>query len=106
MFATLRTTGLATLAVLALSGAVSAQSLPAHDYNRDLIRRAILDNCVYGESAREGIKKERVVDACQCAATRALKGVKDDEMKQAVSAQTVPDAWYNAATEAFEGCKR
>lgn len=106
MFANLRTSGIATLAVLALAGVASAQSIPSHDYNRDLVRRAILDNCVYGESAREGIKKERVVDACQCAATRALKGVKDDEMQKVAADKSIPDAWYNAASEAFDSCKR
>ena len=74
--------------------------------SRELVRRVLLDACVYAEAAKEDAKKEKVVDACQCASAKALKGVKDEEITKIAESRQVPDAWYSATTEAFPACRR
>ena len=100
-------------AVLASAGlAVSialpavAQSIPEKEVNRDLVRRALLDTCVYAEAAKEGAKKEKVVDACQCASFKVMKGVKDDAVSKISSDRAIPDEMYRATTEAYDSCVR
>lgn len=94
-----------------LAGAASAQSvfsseIPDKEINRDSIRRALLDTCVYGESAKEGAKKDRVADACQCASFKVMKRVGDEEVAKIVSDRAIPDEMYAATTEAFATCTR
>ncbi len=92
---------------VAVVGAASAQAIPDKEINRDLLRRALLDTCVYAEAAKEeGAKKEKVVDACQCASTKAMKDVKEEEIAAVAIAKVLPDAWYKATTEAYQGCMR
>ena len=82
MFLARRRSSLAVALValtLAGVGAAAAQSIPDREVTREGVRRALLDTCVYGEAAKEGAKKEVIVDACQCASTRALKGVRSEE---------------------------
>lgn len=84
-----------------------AQAIPDKEINRDLVRRALLDTCVYAQAAKEeGAKKDKVVDACQCASTKAMKGVKEEEITAVSTTKSLPDAWYKATTEAYEGCAR
>lgn len=100
--AILASAGLA--AVLALPAV--AQGIPDKEINRDLIRRVLLDTCVYAEAAKEGAKKEKVVDACQCASFKVMKGVKDDAVAKITSDRAVPDDLYRATTEAYGTCTR
>ncbi|MER2605616.1 MAG: hypothetical protein ABTQ29_07305 [Siculibacillus sp.] len=101
-----------TLLLGALSAAVlapvvaSAQSIPPAQVSRELVRRVLLDACVYAEAGKEDVKKEKVVDACQCASHKALKGVKEEEIAKIAENRNVPDAWYSATTDAYEGCRR
>ena len=89
---------------LSLVGAAAAQGIPEKQINRDLIRRALLDTCVYGEAAKEGAKKEKVVDGCQCASFKVMRGVKDDVVGKITSERSIPDELYNATTEAYGTC--
>ncbi len=91
---------------LTIAGAASAQGLPEKEINRDLIRRALLDTCVYAEAAKEGAKKEKVVDACQCASFKAMKPIKQEEIAKISSERAIPDELYGATTEAYESCAR
>ena len=84
----------------------AAQSIPEKEINRDLVRRALLDTCVYAEAAKDGAKKEKVVDACQCASFKAMKGVKDDAVSKISSDRAIPDDLYRATTEAYDSCVR
>lgn len=92
--------------VLVVAGAAFAQAIPEKAINRDLIRRALLDTCVYGEAAKDGAKKEKVVDGCQCASFKVMKGVKDEVVTQITSDRSIPDELYNATTEAYGTCVR
>lgn len=112
------------VAVAVLGGSVaSAQTIPPAKVSRELVRRMMLDACVYQESAKEepaaeenadkpkkpdqlSAKQQKIVDACQCASTKAIKPVKDEEITKVEESRQVPDAWYQATTEAFPGCKR
>lgn len=98
---------------LSLSTAAFAQntlagegSIPDKTINRDLVRRALLDTCVYGEAAKEGAKKEKVVDACQCASFKVMKGVKDEVVAKIAADRSVPDELFRATTEAYGTCVR
>lgn len=91
---------------LALAGAASAQSIPDKEINRDLVRRALLDTCVYAEAAKEGAKKEKVVDGCQCASFKAMKNTKPEEVAKISSDKAIPDELYRATTEAYGTCVR
>lgn len=100
--------------VTVLASAASAQglfpaatpSIPDKQVNRDLVRRALLDTCVYGEAAKEGVKQEKVVDACQCASFKAMKGVKEEEVTKVAASKAIPDEWYKATTDAYGTCTR
>lgn len=95
------------LAATTLLGSVAgAQGIPDREVSREMVRRALLDTCVYGEAAKEGAKKDKVVDACQCASTKAIKGVKEEEITKIGETKTIPDAWYAATTDAYASCKR
>ncbi|WP_333826071.1 hypothetical protein [Pinisolibacter sp.] len=89
-----------------LVASASAQGIPEKEINRDLVRRALLDTCVYAEAAKEGAKKEKVVDACQCASFKVMKGVKEEEVAKISSDRSIPDELYNATTEAYATCVR
>jgi hypothetical protein len=123
--ASLRVASLAAVAVLAGGLAASAQSIPVSKASRELVRRVLLDACVYQETAKmepeaEGGDKDKakssadkrsaaqqkIVDACQCASTRAMKPVKDEEVAKVDETRQVPDAWYAATTEAYPACRR
>ncbi|MDK9694944.1 MAG: hypothetical protein OEL76_00975 [Siculibacillus sp.] len=91
---------------LAVAGAAFAQGIPEKEINRDLIRRALLDTCVYAEAAKEGAKKEKVVDGCQCASFKVMKGVKDEIVGRITSDRAIPDELYDATTEAYGTCVR
>lgn len=97
---------LAATTLVGLASVASAESIPEREMSRDVVRHALLDTCVYGESAKEGAKKDKVVDACQCASNKAIKGVKDEEITKIAETKSIPDAWFGATTEAFEACKR
>lgn len=101
-FALLAAAGLAA----SLAGAALAQSIPDKEINRDLVRRALLDTCVYAEAGKEGAKKDKVADACQCASFKAMKGVKEEEVAAVAASRTIPDAWYAATTTAYGTCTR
>lgn len=113
----------ASLAVLVLAGAqvstAVAQTIPQAKVSRELVRRVLLDACVYQESAREepgaakdakpdarSAKQQKIVDACQCASTKAIKPAKDEEITKVEESRQVPDAWYSATTEAYPSCHR
>jgi len=89
-----------------LGSIASAESIPDREVSRDTVRHALLDTCVYGESAKEGAKKDKVVDACQCASVKTIKNVKDEEITKIAESKSIPDAWFNATSEAFVACKR
>ena len=91
---------------LTIAGVASAQAIPDKEINRDLVRRALLDTCVYAEAAKEGAKKEKVVDACQCASFKAMKPIKPEEVAKISSDRAIPDELYTATTEAYESCVR
>ncbi len=92
--------------VVGFASLAFAQSIPDRELNRDGLRRALLDTCVYTEAAKDGAKKEVIVDACQCASTRALKGVKEEEIAEVVKSRNLPDALISATAEAFGTCRR
>lgn len=122
--AVLRAASVAVLALVAFDVAAAAQSIPQSKASRELVRRILLDTCVYQESAKMDVdedadakakakaanavsaQQQKIVDACQCASTRAMKPVKDEEISKVDESRQVPDAWYAATTEAFAGCKR
>ncbi len=89
-----------------VAGSAVAQSIPEKEINRDLVRRALLDTCVYAEAAKEGAKKEKVVDGCQCASFKVMKGIKEDAVSKISSDRSIPDELYNATTEAYGTCVR
>jgi hypothetical protein len=97
---------LAAATLVGLGSLASAESIPDREVSRDMVRHALLDTCVYGESAKEGAKKDKVVDACQCASVKAIKGVKDEEITKIAESKSIPDAWFSATTEAYATCKR
>jgi hypothetical protein len=90
----------------ALFGAVPALAASSGEVEagRDQVRRIILDVCVYGQSGKEGMKQDVIVDRCQCASNRVMKGLKAEEIAAAAEAKDVPGAWNTAAEEAFAGC--
>ncbi|MBV5264443.1 hypothetical protein [Pinisolibacter aquiterrae] len=113
----------ASLAVLALATAVgpalAAESIPQAKVSRELVRRVLLDACVYQESAKEepdaakgakpdarSAKQQKIVDACQCASTKAIKPAQDEEIAKVEETRQVPDGWYAATTEAYTTCHR
>lgn len=100
------TVALATATLIGLGSAASAQSIPEQSVTRDVVRHALLDTCVYGESAKDGVKKDKVVDACQCASSKAIKAVKEEEISKITETKSIPDAWFSATTEAYATCKR
>ena len=122
--ASLRAASLALAALLAAGGLAAAESVPTSKASRELVRRVLLDACVYQESAKEepdadaadkdkakaanalSAKQQKIVDACQCASTRAMKPVKDEDVTKVDETRQVPDAWYAATTEAYAGCRR
>jgi len=121
--ASLRVASLAAVVLLAGGVAASAQSIPVSKASRELVRRVLLDACVYQESAKlepeaEGDDKgsksadkrsaaqQKIVDACQCASTRAMKPVSDAEVAKVDETRQVPDDWYASTTESYAACKR
>ena len=90
--------------LVSLVATAVAQGIPDKEINRDLIRRALLDTCVYGEAAKEGAKKEKVVDGCQCASFKVMRGVKDDVVGKISGDRSIPDDLYHATTEAYGTC--
>lgn len=97
---------LSALVVGASLAPALGQSLPEREISRDLLRRALLDACVYAEAAKEDAKKDKVADACQCAANKAMKPIKEEDVANVVKTKAIPDAWYGATTEAYAGCVR
>ncbi len=103
---------------------------PPSKASRELLRRVLLDACVYQENAKEdapaddkpekaekaekpevkanklSAKQQKILDACQCASTKAIKPIKDEEIVKIDENRQVPDAWYQATTEAYATCKR
>lgn len=103
---------------------------PPAKASRELLRRVLLDACVYQENAKEdaaaedkpekaekaekpevkanklSAKQQKILDACQCASTKAIKPVKDEEIVKIDEQRQVPDAWYQATTDAYATCKR
>ena len=103
---------------------------PPAKASRELLRRVLLDACVYQENAKEdaateekgektekaekpevkanklSAKQQKILDACQCASTKAIKPIKDEEIVKIDENRQVPDAWYQATTEAYATCKR
>ncbi|TBW36956.1 hypothetical protein EYW49_12435 [Siculibacillus lacustris] len=96
----------AVLASVAALPAFAAGASTEAEAARDQVRRLVLDSCVYTESAKDVVKKDKIVDACQCAATRALKGIKTEEFTPIAESKNVPDAWLTAAGEAYAACLR
>jgi predicted nicotinamide N-methyase len=92
--------------VASFVAAAAAQGIPEKEINRDLIRRALLDTCVYGEAAKEGAVKDKVVDACQCASFKVMKTVKEEEISKISSDRSIPDEMYRATTDAYGSCVR
>ncbi|MCE1237031.1 MAG: hypothetical protein LWW93_11820 [Hyphomicrobiales bacterium] len=126
--AVLRAASVAVLALFAFDAA-AAETIPQSKASRELVRRILLDACVYQEAAKEDFdadkpdekadakakskaaniisaKQQKIVDACQCASTRAMKPVTDEEIVKVDENRQVPDAWYSATTEAYASCKR
>jgi hypothetical protein len=97
---------LATVSFVGLVSVARAESIPDREVSRDMVRHALLDTCVYGESAKEGAKKDKVVDACQCASAKVVKTVKDEDISKVAESKAVPDAWFSATSDAFAACKR
>lgn len=97
---------LAIAAPAAAQGLFSGGAIPDKEINRDLVRRALLDTCVYAEAAKEGAKKEKVADACQCASVKAMKNIKQEDVAKISSDRAIPDDLYRAATEAYGTCTR
>jgi hypothetical protein len=103
---------------------------PPAKASRELLRRVLLDACVYQENAKEdaaaeekaekvekaekpevkanklSAKQQKILDACQCASTKAIKPIKDEDIVKIDENRQVPDAWYQATTEAYATCKR
>lgn len=118
--ASLRVASLVVAALASFQGvAAAAESIPQAKVSRELLRRVLLDACVYQESAKEdpdaakdakpdarSAKQQKIVDACQCASTKAIKPVKDEEITKIEENRQVPDAWYAATTEAYPTCRR
>jgi hypothetical protein len=101
-----RTAVVSTLLSAVLLGAVPALAASSGDAEagRDQVRRIVLDYCVYGQSGKEGLKQDVIVDRCQCASNRVMKGLKAEEIAAAAEAKDVPGAWNTAAEEAFAAC--
>lgn len=118
--ASLRAATLAVLSLVAFDAAAVAQSIPPSKASRELVRRMLLDACVYQENAKEepstddkpikpdviSARQQKIVDACQCASARAVKPVKDEDIAKVDENRQVPDAWYAATTEAYGTCRR
>ncbi len=118
--ASLRAATLAVLSLVAFDAAAVAQSIPPSKASRELVRRMLLDACVYQENAKEepstddkpikpdvlSARQQKIVDACQCASTRAVKPVKDEDIAKVDETRQVPDSWYTATTEAYGACRR
>ena len=92
--------------VVGFASLAFAQSIPDRELNRDGLRRALLDTCVYTEAAKDGAKKEKVADACQCASVKAMKNIKQEDVAKISSDRAIPDDLYRAATEAYGTCTR
>ena len=118
--ASLRAATLAVLSLVAFDAAAVAQSIPPSKASRELVRRMLLDACVYQENAKEepssddkpikpdviSARQQKIVDACQCASARAVKPVKDEDIAKVDESRQVPDAWYAATTDAYGTCRR
>lgn len=118
--ASLRAASLAVLLLAPLAGAATAAETapPINKVSRELVRRVLLDACVYQETAKDvpdaadakpdarSAKQQKIVDACQCASTRAIKPVKDEEIAKVEETRQVPDGWYAATTESYPACHR
>lgn len=122
--ASLRVASLAAAVLLVGGVAASAQTVPTSKASRELVRRVLLDACVYQESAKlepaaeaddkdkpkaadkRSAAQQKIVDACQCASARAMKPVTDEQVAKVDETRQVPDDWYTATTEAYPGCKR
>jgi len=117
--ASLRAASLAVLALATVSNAAFAETIPQAKVSRELVRRVLLDACVYQESAKEepeagkegkpdarSAKQQKIVDACQCASTKAIKPAQDEEIAKVEETRQVPDGWYAATTEAYATCHR
>lgn len=118
--ASLRAATLAVLSLVAFDAAAVAQSIPPSKASRELVRRMLLDACVYQENAKEepstddkpikpdviSARQQKIVDACQCASARAVKPVKDEDIAKVDESRQVPDAWYAATTESYGTCRR
>ncbi|NLH81587.1 MAG: hypothetical protein GX458_12180 [Phyllobacteriaceae bacterium] len=118
--ASLRAATLAVLSLVVFDVAAVAQSIPPSKASRELVRRMLLDACVYQENAKEepssddkpikpdviSARQQKIVDACQCASARAVKPVKDEDIAKVDETRQVPDAWYAATSDSYGACRR
>lgn len=105
--------GVGVVALVAAMGAGGAfgQSIPEKTVTRDLVRRLLVDACVYSTHARaaqagEKTEKKDFVEACQCGASRFIKGVADPDIAALQGQSQLPDAWGRAVETGAVECKR
>lgn len=93
---------LVVLASLAVP-ANAAEAVPDKPLTRDLVRRALMDSCVYGLNARQEVDKVKLVDGCQCAANVFMKDVKDADY---ATLTELPAAWIQTVQEKSGHCPK
>ncbi len=71
---------------------------------KNLLRRALLDRCVYSEAEREAVDKKQLISSCQCAATRVAKDIPDSAMEGLDAGSRLPQAWIEALRSEVSAC--
>ncbi|MEJ1159391.1 hypothetical protein [Prosthecomicrobium sp. N25] len=99
------TGGIAAATVLLAAGLAGAQAVEK-TIDRDYVRRALLDTCVYTENSRKDADKMKIVDACQCAAQRVMRGVKDPDLAGLTESSRIPDAWMRELLGSVPACAK
>lgn len=85
-------------------GAAFAQSIPEKTVTRDLVRRLLVDSCVYSISARAEADRKVVVDACQCSSAKFIKGVDDKDIAELQGRAELPGEWVRTVEAGTAQC--
>lgn len=104
----MRVAAFARPALWAVASVLVAAPAAAQDktIDKDFVRRALLDNCVYTMVSREGVNRNSMIEACQCASTRAAKEIRDEDLQGLSERSRIPDAWVRAVQASFPQCGR
>ena len=94
------------LALLLVAAAVPAAVAQEKEINKDFVRRALLDNCVYTMATREGVDRKSMIEACQCASGKTAREIKDSDLTGLTERSRIPDSWVQAVQASFATCRR